>query len=270
MCISDSRFFNAILFYGTASKILPPDMFAKVVYGCYTKDNIDASAYAPLATAAWRFVWSPPNLCYRWKPIIRHLISLEANLHQGFFRDEKTTILDDLMNRSAGPFESRSVAQVWLNVLMESGIDVMKYLRIEYQLHFDPSTALPMIHEISEFDYRRRYLNISLETPSVSWDWFIDPEGQAYDVLEEFKDFGGFRPPPGSAFLPFNELWPVVFSRWQWLAEDLQFVCGDRDYIILVQRANRFERRCEKKAMKLAKAQGIFHKGTKMPGAWID
>jgi len=240
------------------------------VYSCYTKDNIADSAPAPLAAAAKWFVWSSPNLHYRWKPIIRHLISLKANLHQGFFRIKGKTILDDLMNRSASSFESRSVAQVWLNVLMESGIDVMKYLRIEYQLHFDPSTALPMIHEISEFEYRRRYLNISLEMPSVSWDWFIDPEGQAYDVLEEFKDFGGFRPPPGSAFLPFNELWPVVFSRWQWLAEDLQFVCGDKDYIILVQRAHRFERRCEKKAMKLAKAQGIFHKGPKMPGAWID
>ena len=204
----------------------PLILFARVVYDCYTKDNIADSAYAPLAAAAKRFVWSSPNLRYRWKPIIRHLISLEADLHQGFFRYKKTTILDDLMNALDGPFESRSVGQAWLDVLMESGIDVVKYLRTEYQLHFDPSTALPMIHEISKFDYRRRYLIISLETPSVSWDWFIDPEGQAYDVLEEFKNFGTFHFPFGSWLDNANLHWPIVYSRWQWFADTPTLACG--------------------------------------------
>jgi hypothetical protein len=40
---------------------------------------------------------------------------------------------------------------------------------------------------------------------------------------------------------------------------------------MFLHRANdRFKRRCQRKAVKLAKAQGIFHKGLKMPGAWID
>jgi hypothetical protein len=197
---------------------------------------------------------------------------LKANLHQGFFRVKGKTILDDLMIEADGPFESRSVGQAWLDFLTESGIDGVKYLQTEYQLHFDPSTALPMIHETIGFGYRRRYLIISPETPSVSWDWFIDPEGQACDVLEEFKNLGStcHRYPYWQDKI--NALWPIVYSRWQW------FVKGpclpgarEKEETIFVHRANdRFKRRCEKKAMKLAKAQGIFHKGPKMPGAWID
>jgi hypothetical protein len=272
MCISDSRFFNAILFYHTASNTLPPDMFAKVVYGCYTKDNIDASAYAPLATAARRFLWSPPNLRYQWKPIIRHLISLEADLHQGSDKDKGITILDDLMGWVDSPFESRSVGQAWLDVLTDSGIDVVKHLQTEYQLHFDPSTSLPMMHKRPEYDFRRQYLIISLETPSISWDWFIDPEGQAHDVLEEFKNLGSFSYLYDYRRHRLNFHWPIVYSRWQRFVEGiLSPLYKKKKEIIFVHRANdRFKRRCEKKATKLTKAQGIYHRGHKIPGAWIE
>ncbi|KAE9364535.1 hypothetical protein N431DRAFT_431390 [Stipitochalara longipes BDJ] len=37
-------------------------------------------------------------------------------------------------------------------------------------------------------DNRDRYLMISKEPPSVSWEWYIDPTGTAFDVLQEFKD----------------------------------------------------------------------------------
>jgi hypothetical protein len=252
---------------------MPPEIFDRIVYDCCTKDNIADSAYAPLAAAVERFVRSSPNLRYQWKPIIRHLISLEADLHQGYFKDKQITILDNLMNALDGPFESRSVGQAWLDVLTESWKDVVKYLRTEYQLHFDPSTALPMNHDDLKFILnRRRYLIISLEMPSVSWDWFIDSEGQAYDVLEEFKNFGIFHSPLGSRLEKANLHWPMAYSRWQWFADMLpwrRFLHPDNT--ILVHRANvRFKRRCERKAVKLAKAQGIFHKGPKMPGAWID
>ena len=176
------------------------------------------------------------------------------------------------MNEQDGLFESRSVGQAWLDVLTEFGIDVVKYLRTEYQLHFDSSTALPMIYEYSE-NSRRRYLIISLETPSVSWDWFIDPEGQAYDVLEEFKNFGNFYSPFRSIHYNANRHWPIVYTRRQWIVVQRPFLPAKEkeEATMFLHRANdRFKRRCEKKAMKLAKAQGIFHKGPKMPGAWID
>jgi hypothetical protein len=278
LCVSDPRFPSAILSYhGWAWMELPPDLFDRIVYDCYTKDNIDDSEYAPLAAAVKSFVWSSPNLRYRWKSIIRHIISLEADLHRGCwranFRAKGRTILDDLMNDMDGPFESRSVGQAWLDILTESGIDVVKYLRTEYQLHFDPTTALPMTQENINNDFHRRYLIISPETPSISWDWFIDPEGQAYDVLEEFKYFELFNAPLGPWPNYANRHWPIVYTRWQWFVAQGAFLSAEEkeEETIFVHRANdRFKRRCQKKAMKLAKAQGIFHQGPKMPGAWID
>jgi hypothetical protein len=209
VCISDPRFFSAILF-DHGFDYMPPEIFDRILYDCCTKDNIADSAYAPLATAVERFVRSSPNVRYRWKPIIRHLISLEADPHQGILGD--STILDDLMNGQDGPFKSMSVGQAWLDVLTECGIDVVEYLRTEYQLHFDPSTALPIM---TLYNGLRGYLIISLETPSVSWDWFIDPEGQAYEVLEEFKNFGNFYSPYSYSLYNANRHWPIVYSRWQ-------------------------------------------------------
>ncbi len=130
-----------------------------------------------------------------------------------------------------------------------------------------------MIRESAESDFRRRYLIISLEKPSISWDWFIDPEGQAYDVLEEFKNLRcvTYIDMHRKDRLGFN--WPIIYSMWHWSVayRHLYAFYRKKEDSIFVQRANdRFKRRCEKKAMKLAKAQGILSRGPKMPGAWID
>jgi hypothetical protein len=182
------------------------------------------------------------------------------------------------MNSVDHPFESISIGREWMNILQESGVSVLEYLRIEHRLHYDPVESLPMMQRHPNTDYRLRYLVIFEEPPSISWDWFIDPAGKAFDVLETFKNFG-----PAShdmkAFLnnsdfahnwPFYPLWIFVADLWE---QGLLYGASmDMELVIeAARRAHaRFDRRWQKKARKIAKAQGILYQPPRIPGAWID
>jgi hypothetical protein len=176
------------------------------------------------------------------------------------------------MNGVDDPLESISLGRAWIDILIELRIDAARYLRNEYILHFDPSKSLPMMQERYMTGHRLRNLIINQETLSISWDWFIDAEGQAFDVLEEFKDFGCFRIPYGARDDQVDLTWPFVYSKWQWCAlQARRYWWCNKDTLAFAERAEyRFEQRWHKKAMKLAKAQGLIHRGPKIPGAWID
>jgi hypothetical protein len=248
----------------------PVPIFNRMVYEWLSKENVNDCECPPLAIALRMFGESPPSLRCRWKPIIQHLIHLGTDLQRGFI--SKTTLLDDLMSVVEYSFESRSLGGEWINILLESGVNVADYLRTEYRLHFDSSKSLPMMQEFWETDYRPRYLIISEETLSISWEWFIDPEGKAFDLLEEFKNsgpgrhdewFDGYQP-----ILALN--WPFFYPRWPCFLKYESYLVDDEEIEILRHAKARFERRWNKKAMKLARAQGITHRGPKLPGAWID
>jgi hypothetical protein len=124
-------------------------------------------------------------------------------------------------------------------------------------------------------NYRERYLVISEDPPKVSWEWFIDPEGSAFDVLEEFKNFGpGLHDLQDSFWnleLARDRNWPFFYPSWQYCVQEREEGSTYETYIAIARRAEeRFERRWYKKVMKLARAQGLFHKGPKIPGGWID
>ena len=103
--------------------------------------------------------------------------------------------------------------------------------------------------------------------PSVSWDWWIDPNSSTYLVREEFKFMT--CPSHGSYLRPWREwefYWPWCYPAW---FTDPVFlheyrVSRQQLYDRAQERANR---RLKKKALKAARAQG-FKNQDRMPGAW--
>jgi len=65
--------------------------------------------------------------------------------------------------------------------------------------------------------------------------------------------------------------WPFRYSEWHRIAEYFRLGYADADEEYLLRTFNdRCERREQKKATKLARAQELLQRGPKVPGAWID
>jgi hypothetical protein len=205
-----------------------------------------------------------------WKQAIQHVLSLALDLHTTYhFRDGNiVTLLDDVLNIADQPFESHWLGQKWLEILAGSGIDVVEYLRVECEIHFN---SLPMMVKQYHYGGRDRQLVISKKPPTVSWEWYIDPAGRALDVLQEFKNFG-----IGSQHMRWwpdkSRDWPFFYPGWKHEAQRLRdgWPVSGNDQSRLRTFQNRCERREQGKANKLARAQGILQRGPKVPGAWID
>jgi hypothetical protein len=208
-----------------------------------------------------------------WKQAIQNVLSLGLDLHTTYhyLGDNIVTLLDDVLNIAEQPFESHWLCQKWLEILSESGIDVVEYLGVESEIHFNSSQTLPTMLRRSFVSGRERYLIISKKPPTVSWEWYIDPAGRAFDVLQEFKNFG-IGPQQIRWWPDDSEDWPFFYPGWRHDAQRLRDggpVSGnDKSRLRTFQ--NRCEHREQKKANKLARAQGILQRGSKVPGAWID
>jgi hypothetical protein len=208
-----------------------------------------------------------------WKELIRQLLNLGPDLHTSRIL-EGGTILDEIMDVADSPFESYGLGGEWLAILESSSIDIGKYLRTERDYHYDETSPLTTPHMKANMadGYRYRYMVFSENTPRISWDWYIDPEGHAFEVLHEFRNMGPISHLPKQDFqLPermFN--WPYFYPRWQSFrsalrAEEMRSPCKTLIKIF----DNRFERRWLKKVRKLRRVQGIGE-NPKVPGAWID
>jgi len=202
-----------------------------------------------------------------WKQAIQNVLSLGLDLHTTYHYEDDSidTLLDVVLDMADQPFESRWLGQKWLEILAETGIDVVEYLRVESEIH---SNSWPMMAQRYRDGLRDRHLIISKKPPTVSWEWYIDPAGRAFDVLQEFKYFG--ITPQQIRWWPDD--WPFFYPGWKHDAQRLRDggpVSGnDKSRLRTFQ--NRCERREQKKANKLARAQGILQRGSKVPGAWID
>jgi hypothetical protein len=166
-----------------------------------------------------------------------------------------------------------------LEILSESGIDVVEYLGVESEIHFNSSQTLPMMFGRYRIENRDRYLIISKKPPSVSWEWYIHPTGRASDVLQEFRYFGikyqeasfYMGDWPYSQFYDCNKDWPFFYPKWYHTAQAFQrrrLNSDEESYLRIFK--NRCERRGQKKARNLAREQGLLQRGPKVPGAWID
>ncbi len=114
-----------------------------------------------------------------------------------------------------------------------------------------------------------RQLTYYWETnPSISWDWWIDPNSSTYLVREEFKHMDLLGP---DCLIPWNHweaLWPLRYPAWSDHFSDYEHDSIYSRRKPLYDRAQeRANRRMKKKSMKAACALG-FKKCDKMPGAW--
>lgn len=158
----------------------------------------------------------------------------------------------------------------WLRLLASVGVDVQDYLRHEEQVQYEigdpPGTD----------SYRRRVLKFDLtERPRVWSEFWSDPQGPAYLVIEEYKNF----PHPGefliSDLYDDSEQWPfalvygrrrVQLNRPAREIETDEFV-SDPVAVALIQ--NRFNRRQDQKAARKHKLEQKAKTAT-IPGAWVD
>jgi len=246
-------------------------IFNDIVHEWVSKENINKYEVSPILMAI-RMLWkSESTLSDHWQEAIQRLIALGQDLQKSSLNGG--TLLDDIMGIVDRPFDSLYLGDAWLDILRRCDVDVAEYLRNERVHHSIDSRTSPLLSH-RRFDHER-YLVISEEIPRVSWEWFIDPEGKAFDVLEEFKNFG---PATHNIFSDYRcpertENWPFIYPGWQHCAKKVAWVEDEYEYN--KQRRtfklfeDRFERHRYKKATKLTRVRGI-HKGPKMPGAWID
>lgn len=102
-------------------------------------------------------------------------------------------------------------------------------------------------------------------TPSVSWDWWIDPNSSTYLVREEFKHINIFHDDTSSQWYEWKSLWPL---KYQLLCDRKKNFLDDSDRRLPSELAReRANKRSERKSKKVAQAQGL-KKRDRMPGAW--
>lgn len=108
-------------------------------------DGTDGEEMFPLLAMSLReFGRDPPQ----WASFLRLLLGKRAGLHSRVPRSnellmkmypckvsEYGTPLDELFSHTKLPFEGEAVANLWLQILLSEGFDVVEYLEEEYALH---------------------------------------------------------------------------------------------------------------------------------------
>ncbi|KAI9794722.1 MAG: hypothetical protein M1833_007379 [Piccolia ochrophora] len=192
-----------------------------------------------------------------WKSVIRIALSLALKYNPNYIYCEG--FLWELFYWDDDPMASQDLAKEWLDILSSMGVDPQRYLRHERDLYLEVS----LLRNVYD---RNRLLIFSFEEPpTVRWEWYTDPDGAAYMVLEEFKNFG---PDSHNLFDPnFQHDWPYRYLIWHlWEKNGYPSRTGKQEAKLVEER---FERREQKKATKLRKAQG-FGKPLRIPGAWVE
>lgn len=194
------------------------DVFNRIVENWVSQDVYYNSSRA--TGLAFRMLWKSDSSAYGlWKNVVRHLLRLGPN---NPVEIGPGNLLNQVLNTVDRPFESAPFAQKCLEILSESGVDVTKYLQHQLKHRFDPSTSLFTIRQHSNTSYRDRYLIVVEKPRSVSWEWYIDPTGSAFEVVNEFKNFGlGPQDPRFTHHGDTKEQdmeafdWPFYYPLWQ-------------------------------------------------------
>ena len=220
-----------------------------------------------------------------WESVIRKLIRKGVDVHgrvnqywitaQGHEEElVYSTPLDELFQFCAKPYNSKELADGWLQILSSEGFDVRAYLGEEIVMH-DHHNQLTW----QSRDGINRQLQFELgETPSVWWEWYAHPASPIFLAQAEYRhislDFDkwdlGIRYP-----IPWQDRWPFDHPEW---SEDCQLWEYDeygieehnsewRRRISLAQ--ERANRRYAKRIRKLTRGQEKLAQ-SQMPGSWIE
>ena len=198
-CVDDiefSRFANGFF----ASRYFEPSIhfYYRIVNLWIQRENVNLLfsnwGISPIPMPmALRILWiSDPTTHELWKQAIRDVLSLSVDLHAILrYGDGRVIILlCHILDRAEQPFEPMSLGHKWLEILSESGLDIVKYLEVESEIYCNSFQTLPMMARLYDTGDRDQYLIISKEPPIISWEWYIDPAGRAFDVLHKFRDLG--------------------------------------------------------------------------------
>lgn len=125
----------------------------------------------------------------------------------------------------------------------------------------------PHSHTVSiRYDNPRQLIYQWGSNPSVSWNWWIDPNSSTYLVRKEFRHMNLLSRDYSLVWNKWENLWPFRYPAW---FNHCAHPEDDTTYWqALFERAQeRANRRIQKKSMKAARAQG-WKKRDQMPGAW--
>jgi hypothetical protein len=272
----DQRVFLRYVFMRSDIKV-PLKEFNEMVTEFCSKDTINGFDWSPLYTAMNLLHDSGPDSRNGWEKLIHRLLTLGPDLHKSIRSSIGGTLLHEVLSIAQYPFESGELGEQWLRILERSGIDIEEYLRTERFVRGDASLPILLFEHQWQPNRTARtrcaYIIFSESSPRVSWDWYIDPQSHAVEVLNEFKNLGpsSYDIPKGYQYPERMVNWPYFYPRWE--------VCYGHSFYYVMKEyrmkyfktpfENRFERRRLKKARKLYKAQGIG-KRKRIPGAWID
>ncbi len=274
----------------------PPEAFEfvldqELVEG-YIKNFEDLEILSLVEVTVGRYMATPSEI---WKRCLKRILGMTLHICDAKFG--RHLMLNDLPGFCKDPVESRAVADLWLEAFQSSGADIHNFLlaRIGFQSLerlYCPYCCHCTCQIVVQLE----------ETPSIYWDWWIDPEHLALLVCDEFKGLCyyqgcdpieayeraggyGFRtshdPSKSCLFWPYS--CPNWCSEWQ-IDEQCWDVSrrvsmkiylkngwsGERERKRFIEQVNnRFERRMHKKAAKQRKAMG-FGRDPRMPGVWIE
>ena len=220
--------------------------------------------------------------------LVRKIVRQSTDLHRScegrsMFGVSDCTLLDMLLHRTKDPIAGAEIAQAWLGILTAEGKNVHRYLEEEKILHKECIFEAGLI---KPYTANERLITIDNERLMVEWDRWIDPEAPASLVCKEFKFMDcrlnrlysgrdwqwvcrrGSPEGPGSWF-GWWEPWPFVLAQWD-LSKIQFYDSGESLPRTELNLANsRLKRRIDKKALKLARAQGQCRR-ERMPGSWVD
>ncbi len=213
-----------------------------------------------------------------WKRLIKRFVRMGVNYYDYSYHTR--SLIDHCFLRCRDPIESRVVGDEWLEILSSTGVDVHDYLQMEMRRH--PMKPPRIRHQFPYVDDRRRLI-FSLEgTPTVYWEWWIDPREPGSLVCSEFiylcrndGDSLSYTPNNGPFIRPYWKSCEICVSN----DREASFLKDGRNNIerakIVKQVEARFERRMQKRAIKQRKAMGLesrreTYRGPRVPGAWIE
>ncbi|KAE8452504.1 hypothetical protein EG329_000407 [Mollisiaceae sp. DMI_Dod_QoI] len=250
--------------------------FRSKVHYWVTEENINLFEPSPLAVVIKRMcdLSIDQEEFHKWKEIGSYLVAKKADIHKvSYWQGHRKSLIEIAWFFIHHPFDSSTIGMRLLETLDAGNVELGEYLRVERQYYYRAKwlPGLPFVELVTP---RLRVVHIADKEPfSLSWDWWIDPEGVASEVLHEFRHFGPvWHDIFDYKFEPTQVLrsWPFMYPFWSCC---LQFKSlhypGDYERKIADRFKTRFERRWQKKMTKLAKIQGTYKK-PKMPGMWID
>ena len=243
--------------------------------------------FPPLAVALRLFSRSP-----RAEPLIRKLVHKGADVHAPVPRqlraknehpypwslDTVGTPLDELFVDYESSFQSRESADEWLRILASEGYDVLAYLEKERALHVE---RMQLTFRVEDFNHNacpnpRQLVFDFGSRPSVSWDWWIDPDSPAYllrEVLKQMNVYTDERYVYADSALgrsPWEMLWPIIWPDWD-LTHEPKYQTPEHNawQCKWYHAQERAERRLRKRAAKMERFHGLKRK-SRMPGTWPD